>query len=213
VRGRKQKKKMKKKKEIRRKKRKRRRMWRRKMWKKKKDYFWCAKWPPQICVSRKCVATLLTSSVELVQRPKTNVGIAGKYLTNIYLEDQNEKGKVFPHFPRKFPKHPPTRVHSLLQLSLFSISLWSSYKNYGVVSIAFLLYMSMKTNPSDFCQFLFKEPQIPYSSWENKYFPWKIPHPEEFGVLLIYIYMFVVSAHLSIGLPTSACYPLSRLNQ
>jgi hypothetical protein len=28
-----------------------------------------------------------------------------------------------------------------------------------------------------------------------------------------HIYMFVVSAHLLIGLPTSASYPLSRLNQ
>jgi hypothetical protein len=71
---------IKKKKEIRRKKRKRRRMQRRKMGKKKKDYAWCAKLPPQICVSQKGVATLFTSSVESVRRPKKNVGIAGKYL-------------------------------------------------------------------------------------------------------------------------------------
>jgi hypothetical protein len=55
-------------------------MQRRKMGEKKKDYIWCAKQPLQICVSQKGVATLFTSSVELVQRPKKNVGIAGKYL-------------------------------------------------------------------------------------------------------------------------------------
>jgi hypothetical protein len=51
--------------------------------------------------------------------------------------------------------------------------------------------MSMQIDPSDFYQFLFKEPQIPYSFWENKHFPWKIPHPEEFGVLLSCVGMYM----------------------
>jgi hypothetical protein len=38
-------------------------------------------------------------------------------------------------------------------------------------------------DPMEFCQILFKEPQIPYFTWENRLFPWASPHPDKFRVI------------------------------
>jgi hypothetical protein len=58
------------------------------------------------------------------------------------------------------------------------------------MALGYLKYLAARSDPTENCHFVFKDPYTPYPIWEKEQFPWAPKNPDVFGVQLSCLSIF-----------------------